>query len=87
MSDKDYQNFCEQVLEWQGHPVTEMLRDLLSQQIQARKSSLQARWWAGQEISEGDRLSVARLEEWHEDFFSASPDDVRAAMERENDDE
>ena len=80
MNEQDWQNFCEQVSEWQGHPVTEALRDLLGQQIEARKSHLQAKWWAGQEVSEGERLAVVRLEEWHEDFFSASADDVRAAM-------
>ena len=84
MNEKEWQSFSEALSEWQAHPVTELLRDLLGKQLQARKASLQARWWAGQEVSEVDRLAVVRLEEWADDFFLSSAEDIRAAMERDD---
>lgn len=87
MNDSEWQNLSEQMREWRGHPVTELLRGLMARQVAARKAALQTRFWAGQEIPAGERLALVRLEEWAEDFFDASAEDVRAAIERADDDQ
>lgn len=85
MSETEWQRWSEAMAEWQGHPVTELLRGLLDRQIAARKAALQSRWWAGQEVPEAERLALIRLEEWVEDFFDLTADDLRAAIERDDD--
>jgi hypothetical protein len=67
--------------EWQGNPVTCLLRDNLGRMLARKRAVFQSRYWAGNPVPEECRLALVALEEWHEDFFSASFEDVMTVME------
>ena len=83
MSERDWTAFSEALSEWQENPVTGTLREAMANQIEARKQWVSERYWAGQPVPEADRQALLLVEQWVEDFFESSAEDVRAVMEQE----
>lgn len=69
--------------EWLGNPVTELVRDNLARMLDRKRQAFQAQWFNGQPPSEAHRLALVALTEWHEDFFTATHEDIKRAMEQE----
>jgi hypothetical protein len=68
--------------EWQGNPVTVLVRDSLARLMDRKRKAFQAAWFSGNPPSEAHRLALVALAEWHEDFFTATHDELMAAMEQ-----
>ncbi len=68
---------------WRGNPVTCLMRDLLAEAIQQRKAQALSLYWAGNPLSGQQRRALVLLQEWHEDFFESSFDDVTAMMRKD----
>lgn len=68
---------------WRDNPVTQLLRDLLARQLARKRQSLLDQWWRGNPPPESVRLALVGLEEWHEDFFTLTHDELKAAIEDE----
>ena len=79
----DWENFSSSLEEWRGHPVTEVLREAMGKVLTQRKAHLQALFWAGRTDLDPDRKALLTVEQWVEDFFEASADDVQQMMESE----
>jgi hypothetical protein len=85
MTEHDWKRFSEALREWQTHPVTETLQRAMRAVLLRRRQQLTSDFLAGRPVSEADRKALLLVEQWAEDFFEASADDVRAAMESEDD--
>lgn len=68
---------------WRDHPVTQLIRDLLARQLARKREYLKDRWLQGQSPSEGERLAILGLGEWHDDFFTLTHSELMAAIEDE----
>ena len=66
--------------EWLESPVTQVRRAGLARALAAQRDQMLQAYWRGQPVAEADRLALRRVEEWAEDFFSASVEDFEATM-------
>lgn len=82
---RDWKQFEQDLEEWQAHPVTEALKGAVGKVCQRRKDQLCQRYLAGRAASEPERIAVLMIEQWAEDFFESSAEDIRAAIEEEDD--
>jgi hypothetical protein len=48
----------------------------------AQQQAATQAYWAGKPWPETDRQSLVRLRAWHEDFFTATYDEMMRAMEQ-----
>lgn len=82
MSEHNWILSSEALSEWRENPVTEILREAMRRQIEARKAWLCEAYLLGNPAPEADRQAVHLVEAWVEDFFESSAEDVMAAMEK-----
>lgn len=52
-------------------------------QVQRRKASICQAYLAGNAVPEADRKALTMVEDWVEDFFESSAEDVATAMKDE----
>lgn len=75
-------DFSTALNDWRESPVTEVMRQAMAKVIQRRKDQLESLFWAGKgDELEMDRRVLLMVEEWAEDFFAASAEDVAAIMD------
>ena len=74
-------HFSGALEEWRANPVTERLRKAMAAQVERRKQALCRAYLGGNPVPESDRLALLMVEEWVEDFFESSAEDVKAAEE------
>ena len=67
--------------DWLANPITEAARDALRRSLDRQQAAAQRDYWAGRAWPEADRQSLVRLAAWHEDFFTATYDEITAAIE------
>ena len=70
--------------EWQEHRVTQALQQAMQAQMEIRKEALCKSYLAGRPVPEADRLALLMVEQWVEDFFESTAEDVQAMMETIN---
>ena len=61
--------------------MTEMLHRAVKERFDHQKQVMTDRYMRGDPVPEEERLAVLRAEAAFEDFFEASAEDVRAALE------
>jgi len=70
--------------EWEeflANPITQAVRDALQSMLDRQQRSAEQAYWPGRAWPETERQSLVRLAAWHSDFFDASFDDMKAAIE------
>ena len=77
----------EQIRDWRDSPVSEAMERAMRLQIAARKAALTQAYWHGEPRPEAERLVVQMIEEWTNDFFEASADDLRVFIESSEDEQ
>lgn len=78
---KDWQSFSSELEEWKANPVTEQMREAVTRVLDRQEEALKQSFMQGRQDLELSRLSLLRVRQWAEDFFEASAEDVRAAIE------
>lgn len=81
MNERDLNWLSEALPEWQGSPVTQALREAMRLQVEARKAAICNRYLAGKPVPEAERVALLMVEQWAEDFFDSTAEDVLTAME------
>ena len=74
----------EEWADWLTHPVTEWARDNLAAVLDRQSAAATSAYWAGKAWPEADRQSLVRLQAWHEDFFTATLEDMMAVTEADD---
>lgn len=74
LSEQDWQ-------EWQQSNATEVIKSALSSMLRRQEQAAKDAYMAGRPWPESERISLKRLIAWHEDFFEATLDDVKLAIE------
>ena len=69
--------------DWLDNPITEAVRDAVAASLARQQAAATRDYWAGKAWPEADRQSLVRLAAWHEDFFTASFEEIKAAIEDE----
>ena len=69
--------------DWLANPITEAVRDAVGQMLAQQQAAASAAYWAGKAWPEAERLALCRMLAWHEDFFTASHEEIQQVMERE----
>lgn len=82
---RDWKQFSEDLEAWGGNPVTEILREAMARVCARRRSAMLQAYLAGNPWPEEDRKALALVDQWCEDFFASTAEDVRAVMERDDD--
>jgi Xaa-Pro aminopeptidase len=67
--------------EWQANPVTVAAREAVKASLSAQQAAATQAYWSGRAWSEIDRAALVRVLAWHEDFFTASFEEMKAAIE------
>lgn len=81
MTDSEWQRFSAQLAEWRENPVTQALRKAMDKVVANRKAELERLFWAGRVDLEPQRLAALMVDQWIDDFFNSSADDVRKVTE------
>ena len=68
---------------WRDNPVTQLIRDSLARMLDRKRQWALDQYWRGSPVSEASRLALVGLGEWHEDFFTLTYDEMKAAIEDE----
>lgn len=84
MKVTNWDSFSDSLDEWRGNPVTEVLREAMALVVQRRKDRLCRLYLDGRPASEAERLALLMIEQWADDFFNSSAEDVRQVMESRN---
>ena len=66
--------------EWQGSLATQTVQSALSDMIHRQRQAATAAYWAGNPWPESERLALSRMAAWHEDFFTATLDEITEAL-------
>jgi ribonucleotide monophosphatase NagD (HAD superfamily) len=69
--------------DWQGSLITQAVQGAVLQLLERQEQSAQQAYWAGKPWPDSSREALVRLRAWHEDFFTASYDEIKTALERE----
>ena len=81
---RDWTQFSAALSEWRDNPVTLALREAMARVLDRRKAALVQSFLSGREDLAADRKAFLAVEQWVEDFFEASAEDVRAVMESDD---
>lgn len=84
MKETELAEFSSSLEEWRGHPATVALKEAMGKVLARRKRQLEALFWAGRVDLDPDRKALLLLQEWHEDFFESSAEDVKRVMESDD---
>lgn len=79
---RDWTNFSEALSEWRDNPVTEVLREAMRRVVNRRRQALVQAFLSGSPVQDSDRKALLQVEQWVEDFFEASAEDVQMIMEK-----
>lgn len=71
----------EQWADWLDSPITGAVKAALGETLKRQAQSCQAAYMAGRAWPEAERLALVRMVAWHDDFFTASYDEIMAAIE------
>jgi len=82
---RDWTNFSEALSEWRDNPVTETLRSAMRLVVSRRRQALAQAFLSGVQVPESDRKALLLVEQWVEDFFESSAEDVQMIMETKDD--
>lgn len=67
--------------EWRDNPVTRAVQEAMARVYRVRKSSMLQAYWAGNPPPESERLALLELEQFRDDFFESSLEDIKAALD------
>jgi len=67
--------------EWQASPTTEAVRDALRRMLDHQQAAATSAYWAGRAWPEAERIALSRMVAWHDDFFTATYEEITQAME------
>ena len=81
---RNWKQFSEDLEEWKGSHVTETLREAMRKVAARRKAALTEAYLSGNQQPGADRKALLLVEQWVEDFFESTAEDVRAVMEHED---
>ena len=71
----------DQWQEWLQSSATEAIRDALSLTLKRQEQAAKDAYMAGNPWPEASRLALIRMQQWHEDLFAASYEDLITALE------
>ena len=83
---RDLTSLSEALSEWREGPVTQLLRQAMAKVLARRRRQLARFYLSGSPFPEEDRKAFRLVEQWVEDFFESSAEDVIEAMRDDDDD-